>query len=90
MYPKSTHIPEVAGAVELVTGSLTVETGLREIQTFSVTMAQAPTATEASPAGVLEDVIPGKSQRLILKVVAADGVTPGVAMAKVAWLALGK
>lgn len=88
--PRSTHLPEVAGAIETVTGSLIVDTGLRDVQAFAVTMAQAPTANEAIVAGVLQDVLPGEHQKLQLLVMKVDGVTPGAAAAKVCWTAIGK
>lgn len=86
VHPRSRHLPEVAGAIEEVTGTLVVETYLREVQSFSVTLAATPTATEASVAAVLD----AETRKLTISVVAADGVTPGVAAVKVAWLALGK
>lgn len=88
--PKSTHLPELAGAIDMVTGSLIVDTGLRNVQSFAVTLAQAPTATDASVAGLLAEPTPGGHQKLTLIVVAADGVTPGVTATKVSWTALGK
>jgi len=88
--PKSTHLPEVAGAIEFVTGLLVVETGLRNIQSFTVSLAQLPSAAEALVSGVLGDVTPGSDQKLTLHVTAVDGVTPGIAPVKVNWTALGK
>jgi hypothetical protein len=32
--PKSTHLPEVAGAIEDVTEILVVDTGIRQVQSF--------------------------------------------------------
>ena len=86
MNPRSTHLPEVAGAIEDVTATLVVPVGIREIQSFSVSLAQDPTAAEAIAVGVLSE----DKRELTLKVFAPDGVTPGMAAAKVAWLALGK
>jgi hypothetical protein len=87
---KSTHIPEYAGDVVEVTGSLVVDTGLREVQAFSATLAAQASATEAIVDAVLGDVVPGGSQSMTLEVFAVDGVTPGAAAVKVAWMALGK
>lgn len=86
---KSTHIPEYAGDVEEVTGTLIVDTELREVQSFSATLAQDSTATEASVSAVLGDIVPGGTQKLTLQTWAADGVTPGVNPVKVAWMAVG-
>jgi len=89
---KSTHLPEVAGNIELVpsTGSLIVDTGLRNVQAFGVTLAQAAVADAASVAGILGDPLPGGSQKLTINVVKADGVTLGSVAAKVSWFAIGK
>lgn len=88
--PKSTHLPELAGAIEVVTGSLIVDTGLRNVQSFAVSLAQASTATEAGAAGALAYPPVGGHQQLAISVVAADGATPGVNPVKVSWMALGK
>jgi len=90
-FPKSTHLPEVAGDIVLVpsTGVLVVDTGLRSVQSFQVTLAQAAVADAASVAGVLSDPA-GGSTKLTINVVKADGVTLGSVVAKVAWVALGK
>lgn len=84
--PNSTHLPEVAGAIETFTGSLVVDTGLREVQSFMVTMAKAPAAAAATPAGILS----ADKRTLTLKVVKADGVTQADAETDVAWVAFGK
>ena len=90
--PKSTHLPEVAGDIVLVpsTGTLIVSTDLRNVQTFGVTLAQAPVADAASVAGVLSEPTPGDGTKITLKVVKADGVTAASVVAKVAWFAIGK
>lgn len=87
---KSTHIPEYAGDVVEVTESLIVDTGLREVQSFSVTLASQSSATEAIVNGVLGPIIPGGTQKLTLEVFAQDGATPGASAVNVAWMALGK
>lgn len=87
---KSTHIPEFAGDVVEVTGTLIVDTGLREVQAFSATLATQSTATAAIVDAVLGAVKPGGTQSITLEVFAADGATPGAAAVKVSWMALGK
>lgn len=87
---KSTHIPEYAGDVVEVTGSLIVDTGLREVQAFSATLAAQSSATEAIVDAVLGAIEPGGTQKLTLEVFAVDGTTPGASAVKVAWMALGK
>ena len=91
-FPKSTHLPEVSGDVVLVpsTGAVIIDTGLRSVQSFSVSLAQAAVANAASVAGVLGDPLPGGNTKLTINTVKADGVTLGSVAAKVAWLAIGK
>ena len=91
-FPKSTHLPEVSGDVALVpsTGILIVDTGLRSVQSFSVTLAQAAAADAASVAGILGDPLPGGNTKLTINTVKADGVTLGSVIAKAAWFAIGK
>lgn len=87
---RSTHLPEVSGDVVEVTGSLIVDTGLREVQSFSVALGTQSTATDAIVDGVLGPIVPGGTQKLTLEVFAVDGVTPGVTAVNVAWMAFGK
>lgn len=87
---RSTHLPEVSGDVVAVTGSLIVDTRLREVQSFSVALAQQASATEAIVDAVLGEIEPGGTQKLTIEVFAADGATPGAAAANVAWMAFGK
>lgn len=87
---KSTHLPEVSGGIAAVTGSLIIDTQLRNVQSFSVSLAQAASATEAIVTAVLSDPEVGAAQKLTLQVWAVDGVTPGAAAVDVAWTAIGK
>jgi hypothetical protein len=87
---RSTHLPEVSGGIESVTATLIVDTRLREVQSFSVSLAQQSVAAEAIVDGVLGAIEPGGTQKLTLQVFNADGVTPGVAAVDVAWMAIGK
>lgn len=84
--PNSTHLPEVAGDIETVTGSLVIDTTLRQVQSYNATLASIPSANAASVAATLDDA----KRELTLLVVKADGVTPGSVAVKVAWFALGK
>lgn len=91
-FPRSTHLPEVSGNVEIVpnTGSLEISTGLRNVQSFQVTLAQPPVADAATVAGLLGEVVSGEGQKLTIYVVKADGVTLASVAAKVSWLAIGQ
>jgi hypothetical protein len=88
----STHLPEVSGNIEVVpaTGTLIVDTGLRNVQAFGVTLAQPAVADAATVAGVIGDPLPGGNQKLTITTVKADGVTLGSVAAKISWFAIGK
>jgi hypothetical protein len=90
--PKSTHIPEKSGGIETVpaTGTLVIDTGLRDLQTLTCSLAQDAVATAASTSLELIDQEPGTTRKVTLKTWAADGATPGSTAAKVSWEALGK
>jgi hypothetical protein len=88
--PKSSHLPEVAGAIETFTGLLEVDTGLREVQSFTATLAQASAVASAQVTGILLDVVAGQTQKVRLQVWQSDLATQSVTSAKVAWLAFGK
>jgi len=88
--PKSTHIPEFAGGIVAVTGTLTIDTGLRDVQSFSVTLGTTSVNTAASVGGVLQDAVAGQTRKILLQTWAADGATAGSTAADIAWTALGK
>jgi len=88
--PKNSHLPEMSGDIVGVTGELLVDTGLRKVQSFSTSLAQASVAAEATVGGVLQAPEPGGTYKLLLQVWNADGVTPGVAETMVAWTAMGE
>lgn len=87
---RSTHLPEVTGGIVEVTESAVINTQLRNVQTFSLCLAQQSAAAEAIVNGVLGEPSAGGDQPLTIEVFAADGVTPGVAAVNVAWMAVGK
>jgi hypothetical protein len=89
---RSTHIPEYAGGVATVpaSGSLEVETGLRNVQAVSAVLAEDSVATAAAVSVEIGDPPQGGNQKITLKTWAADGATAGSTVAKVSWMALGK
>ena len=89
--PKSTHLSEVAGAIEEITGSLIVDTGLRDVQSFTASFAQALTVAtkEAILGWEFEPVVPGTTQKVLISTYLLAG-TPGVEATKVSWTAIGK
>lgn len=90
--PHSTHLPGVSGAVEAVTITKVIDTGLRDVQAMTVSMLQDSVAAEATVTAlpIARVAGSGDTQKYNLKTWNADGVTPGVAAVNVSWLALGK
>lgn len=88
--PKNSHLPEVSGGIATVTGSLVVDTGLRKLQSVVATLGADSTATDAIVTLALQDIVPGGTQKMTVKVWAVDGVTPGVTAVPVHWLAVGE
>jgi hypothetical protein len=84
--PVSPHNPILSGQIELFTGTLTVGTGMRELQSFSVNIL-SPTATENyvqwSQVTVNGEV---KVELEVLDSTFTTATTP----AYVSWIALGK
>jgi hypothetical protein len=82
----------MAGDVTLVpdSGSIEVDTELRNIQSATATLAEDALATAASVSVEIGDPPQGGNQKLTIKTWAADGATAGSTAAKVAWTALGK
>jgi hypothetical protein len=73
------------------TGSVVVDTGLRDLDAASVSLAQASVATAAGiswerVARVAGDI----TAKITIKTWAADGATAGSTAAKASWVAFGK
>lgn len=88
--PMSTHLPEVSGGIETVTGSAVIDTGLRKVQSIVATLGAAAVATDATVAVTLVEPPAGGKYKATLYVVNADGVTLGVTATPVHWLAIGE
>lgn len=87
----STHLPEVAGNVETVTGSLVVDTGLRSVRTFGANLNQSAAAASAFANAVLTPATAGATAKLTLEVRQADvAATLSVTAASVSWFAIGE
>lgn len=89
--PVSPHHPIHAGDIVSVTGTLVVDTGLREVQSFSVTAAQAQSINFLGVSAVLST----DKKTLTLqawKPTSVSNPTPIAATAavSVSWQALGK
>ena len=89
-HPKSTHIPGLAGEIVTVTGTLVVDTGLRNLVAFSVTMAEAASAGSAGAYGILTQAVGGQAAKLTLEVREDDGTTISSAATAVSWMAFGE
>jgi hypothetical protein len=91
--PLSTHLPYVSGAVATVpaaTGTLVVDTGMRDLQSLVCSMAQDAVGTAATCSWELVTQSPGTTRKVTLKTWDEDGVTAGSTAAFVTWIALGK
>lgn len=86
----STHLPEVAGNVVDVTGSIVVDTGLRNVRTHGANLNQAAGAASAYANSVLTEATGGANAKLTLQVREDDGVTLSSAAASVSWFAIGE
>lgn len=85
---KSTHLPEVAGDVATVTGSLVLDLptmGVRSCQCYSATLA----ATPAAGACFVDAKLSEDKTKLTLAVY-DSAYAPSVIATAVAWSALGK
>ena len=87
---RSTHLPEVSGGAETVTGTLVIDTRLRNLQTIvvclgadSVAGAAQATVTFAAPVG-------GATVKATISVWEDDLVTASTAATTVHWFAIGK
>ena len=94
--PLSTHIPEFAGATEEVTGELVVDTGLREIQSLTVTIkAQnlVPDEEQFVTWYRLNEVESGAPAGEVVIRVEKGGVNSGTlgdSVISVSWMAMGE
>ena len=87
--PVSLHSPINASADAVVTGSLVVKTGLRELQGYSVTLAEAP-AAGAAFVSATKSVDPNSGEGLLTISVWDSAYAPSVVATNVNWTALGK
>ena len=85
--PVSPHHPIHAGAEETITGSLAVNTGLRDLQSFSVSLGEAASANSAFVYAI-KSIVGGEAV-LTIYVQAATYAASSTAT-KVRWTALGK
>lgn len=87
--PLSPHIPGVAGAQVSVTGTLVVDTGLRNVRTHGANLGQAAVAASSYANSVLTQGVAGKPATLSVQVREDDGTTISSAVAIVSWWAIG-
>lgn len=90
--PLSTHLSQVAGAIETVpsSGTLIVDTGLRNLQSLVCTLAQNAVSTAATTSWEEVTQAAGTTKKVTLKTWDEDGVTAGTTAAKVSWIAVGE
>lgn len=90
--PLSTHLPQVSGGIVTVpaaSGTLIVDTGLRNLQTFVCTLAED---ADAAVAGVTWETVAQTdgTKKVTIKTWEDDGTTAGSGAHLVSWFALGK
>ncbi len=89
----SKHLPEVAGGTVAVTGSLVVDTGLRDLQSFSATIQGVVVLNEESLVTYeLVDQIPGTTRQVTIRVYKAGPIghgSVGDSAMNVTWMAIG-
>ena len=90
--PLSTHLPQVSGTTSTVGtgGTLVVDTGIQNLQSFSCSLAQDAGANASSVSYALVTQVAGATRKVTLKTWKANGATAGSVAAKVSWLAIGK
>ena len=89
--PLSTHIPQMSGGItEAFTGTLIVDTGLRDLQSFTCSLAQDAVANASSVSWELVTQAAGTTRKVTIKAWKADGATAASVSAISSWNALGK
>lgn len=86
---RSTHLPQVAGNIETVTGSLSVDTGLRNVRSHGANLNEAAAAGKALANAILVRGTNGGTDKLTLQVREDDTTTISSAAASVSWWAFG-
>jgi len=89
---QSKHLPETSGGIVTVpaaTGTLVIDTGLRDMMSFACSLAQDASADVAGVSWETIAQVPGGTQKVTLKTWEDDGTTAGSAAASVSWIALG-
>lgn len=87
---RSTHIPAFSGTIEAVTGTLVVDTGLREVQSITASLAEDSVSDGAGVSIEPMAVVGGATVKATISVWAADGTTPSSTETNVGWMALGR
>ena len=88
--PLSTHLPQVSGGITAAfTATLIVDTKLRDLQSFTCSLAEDAEANAASVSWELVTQEAGTTRKVTVKTWKEDGATAGSAAAAVSWLAIG-
>ena len=91
--PLSTHLPQVSGSTVTAlaaTGTIVVDTGLRDLHSFSCSLAQDAGANASSVSWELVTQTAGTTRKVTLKCWKANGATAASVDAKISWIAFGK
>jgi len=89
----STHLPQVSGDLDAVipaaSGTLVIDTGLRDLLGFSCSLAQDAVANASSVSWEGVTQVAGTTKKITLKVWKADGVTAASVASVMSWIAIG-
>ncbi len=90
---KSTHVPEMTGSlgetVPAATGTLIIDTGLRNLIGFTCSLAEDADAAVAGCSWELVTQVAGTTQKVTLKTWEDDGTSAGSGAHNVSWIAIG-
>lgn len=88
----SAHYPEISGGIASLpsSGTLIVDTLLRDLQSLTCSLAQDAVTNAASVSWELVTQVAGTTRKVTLKAWKTDGSTAASVAAKVSWLAIGK
>lgn len=86
----SKHIVGLATGADLVTNELLVDTGLMEVDGAMCCLGQDATADDGLPSCTIIQGTGGQKAKLLLKVMAVDGLTAGTNPTLVRWWATGR
>ena len=93
MEPLHNSLPGLTGGEATIlaaVGTIVVDTGLMDVQSFACALAQDSVANAASLSWEYEAEVAGTTRKVEIKGWKADGATASSVDAKVSWVAIGR